>query len=278
MSLFNENFFKHPLWLSFYKNVTLYLPKVLLAIITLWVGLKIVRFMEKVLDRAFEKNKVDPTLSHFLKSLLSILLKILIVISVASMIGIQTTSFIAVLGAAGFAIGLALQGSLSNFSGGVLILLFRPFEVGDFIEAQGYSGTVKSIQTFNTVITTGDNKKIIIPNGPLAGGNIVNYSSFPRRRVDMVFGVSYNDDLAKVKSVLKKIVDEDDRILTDPEPLIVVSSLGDSSVNFTVRVWCESANYWGIYFDMQEKVKLTFDKEGISIPYPHQEVILNQAS
>jgi small conductance mechanosensitive channel len=259
-----------------WKLIEKYGPSVLLALITLFVGLWIIRILVKSFSKAMVKAKVDESLYKFLASLISILLKILLVISVASMLGIEATSFIAVLGAAGLAVGLALQGSLSNFAGGVLILLFKPFRVGDAIDAQGYVGKVHAIHVLNTILKTFDNKTIIIPNGSLANGNIVNFSTEETRRVDMTFGIGYGDDIKKAKAVLQRLVDSDERILKEPESMIAVSELGDSSVNFVVRVWCNSADYWGIYFDMQEKVKYEFDKEGISIPFPQRDVHLFQ--
>ena len=247
-------------------------PGLIAAIITLIIGLWVIKFISSLFTKALERSKVEVSLQHFLSSLVTVLLKVMLLISVASMLGINTTSFVAIIGAAGLAVGLALQGSLANFAGGVLILLFKPYKVGDFIEAQGFAGSVKEIQIFNTILKTGDNKIIIIPNGPLAGGNIINYSTMPTRRVDMTFGIGYDDDLKKAKEVLLRLIKEDSRILSDPEPMIAVSELADSSVNFTVRVWCKSGDYWGIYFDMQEKVKLTFDQEKLSIPYPQQDV------
>jgi len=193
------------------------------------------------------------------------------------MVGIETTSFIAILAAAGLAIGLALQGSLTNFAGGVLILMFRPYKVGDFVDAQGVTGTVDEIQIFNTVIKTGDNKRIIVPNGAISNGIITNFSAEATRRVDFIFGIGYDDDIAQAKSTLKRIFAEDDRVFTDPEPLVVVSELADSSVNFTCRVWVNAADYWGVFFDTTEKVKLVFDKENISIPYPQSDVHIHQA-
>lgn len=193
------------------------------------------------------------------------------------MVGIETTSFIAILAAAGLAIGLALQGSLANFAGGVLILMFRPYKVGDFVDAQGVTGTVDEIQIFNTVIKTGDNKRIIVPNGAISNGIITNFSAEATRRVDFIFGIGYDDDIAQAKSTLKRIFAEDDRVFTDPEPLVVVSELADSSVNFTCRVWVNAADYWGVFFDTTEKVKLVFDKENISIPYPQSDVHIHQA-
>ncbi len=254
----------------------LYGSKVLLALLTLVVGLWVIRYIVSLIDKALKLSKVEDTLSIFLEKLVGTILKVLLLISVASMVGIETTSFIAIFGAAGLAVGLALQGSLANFAGGVLILLFKPFKVGDFIETQGYSGVVKSIQIFNTVLHTGDRKTIIIPNGPISNGSIVNYSLSPIRRVDMVFGISYDDDLKQAKNILKRLVDEDSRILKDPASLVVLSELADSSVNFTVRAFVNAGDYWNVFFDMQEKVKLTFDAEGISIPYPQRDVHMHQ--
>ena len=254
-----------------------YGPKLLLAIIVLIVGLWIIRLIVKSINKAMKHSKVEESLRKFLSSLFSILLKVLLLISVASMIGIATTSFIAILGAAGLAVGLALQGGLANFAGGVIILIFKPFKVGEFIDAQGYTGTVHEITIFTTILKTPDNKTVIIPNGALSNGSMVNFSTELTRRVDMVFGIGYGDSIEKAKQVLKHLVDSDTRIHQEPAPQIVLDELGDSSVNFKVRVWCDSRNYWGIYFDMQEKVKLTFDKEGISIPFPQRDVhVFNQ--
>jgi len=249
-------------------------PNLLLAIVVLVIGLWIIKFVIKGVKKAMTKGNVEESLSKFLLSLISIGLKALLLISVASMLGIATTSFVAVLGAAGLAVGLALQGSLGNFAGGVLILLFKPFKVGDVIDAQGYVGKVHGIQVFNTVLKTPDNKTIIIPNGGLSNGSITNYSTESQRRVDMTFGIGYGDDIKKAKDVLNSIIKNDSRVLKDPEPMIVVSELADSSVNFAVRAWVESADYWSLYFDMHETVKLEFDKQGISIPFPQHDVHL----
>jgi small conductance mechanosensitive channel len=252
-------------------------PNLLLAIIVLIFGLWIIKFIVKGVGKGMDRASVDPSLHKFLLSLIGIGLKILLLISVASMLGIATTSFVAVLGAAGLAVGLALQGSLSNFAGGVLILLFKPFKVGDFIDAQGHMGTVHAIQVFNTVLKTPDNKTIIIPNGAISNGSITNFSTEPQRRVDMTFGIGYDDDIKKAKEVLTNLVKNDSRVLQEPAPVIVVSELGDSSVNFAVRAWVNAADYWGLYFDMQENVKTEFDKQGISIPFPQTDVhIYNQ--
>ena len=255
-----------------------YGPNLLLAILTLIIGWWLVKKVVNVVDRAMERNTVEETLRHFLASMVGILLKALLLISVASMIGIETTSFIAMLGAAGLAVGLALQGSLANFAGGVLILFFRPFKVGDLIEAQGFLGIVKEIQIFVTVITTVDNRRIIIPNGPLSNGCITNLNAESLRRIDMTFGIGYGDDVLKAKEVIHQVIAADDRILKDPPPDVFVSEHGDSSVNFAVRPWVHPDHYWDVYFHMHEQLKLTFDREGISIPFPQRDVHLFQES
>ncbi|OMH38381.1 mechanosensitive ion channel protein MscS [Motiliproteus sp. MSK22-1] len=258
------------------EYAALYGGKLILALLTLVIGLWIIRWIIAGFDRGLRASKVEETLAIFLEKLSATILKVLLFISVASMVGIETTSFIAIFGAAGLAVGLALQGSLSNFAGGVLILLFKPFKVGDFIETQGYSGSVKQIQIFNTILHTGDRKTIIIPNGPISNSSIVNYSLSPIRRVDMVFGIGYGDDLKKAKNLLQKLIEADERILKDQDNQVLLSELADSSVNFTVRAFVNSADYWGVFFDMQENVKLTFDAEGISIPYPQQDVHIHK--
>jgi len=197
-------------------------------------------------------------------------------ISVAGMVGIEMTSFIAILGAAGLAVGLALQGTLQNFAGGVMILLFKPFKVGDVLEAQGYVGSVKEIQIFNTIMATPDNKIIIIPNGSLANSSMTNYSTMDTRRVDFSFGIGYDDDFDKAKEIIKGLIDADERILKDPAPFVRVGELADSSVNITTRVWVNAPEYWNVHFDMIENVKRSFDKEKISIPYPQMDVHLDK--
>jgi len=254
-----------------------YAPKLALALITLILGIWIINTFIKFFKKTMIKKEADPSLIPFLGSLANVVLKAMLLISVASMVGIQTTSFVAILGAAGLAVGLALQGSLANFAGGVLILLFKPFKVGDFIEAQGFLGSVSGIQIFNTILHTPDNKKIIIPNGAISSGPVTNFSAEDLRRVDFVFGIGYGDDIKKAKTILSNLISEDRRILDEPaEPFIAVKELADSCVNIVVRAWAKSADYWGIYFDMQEKVKLTFDKENISIPFPQRDVHLFQ--
>jgi small conductance mechanosensitive channel len=249
-----------------------YGPNVLLALLTLLIGLWIIKLLSKGFGRTLQKAKVEASLEKFLLSLVGIILKVLLVISVVSMLGVQMTSFIAILGAAGLAVGLALQGSLANFAGGVLLLLFKPFKVGDFIDGQGFTGTVNAIQVFNTVLKTPDNKTVIIPNGNLSNGAITNFTAEKNRRVDWTFGIGYSDDLKKAKEILAQLVKSDPRILNEPESLVALSELGDSSVNFVVRAWVKREDFWGVYFDMQEKVKLTFDEQGISIPFPQRDV------
>ncbi|MCB0413779.1 MAG: mechanosensitive ion channel [Bdellovibrionales bacterium] len=253
-----------------------YLPLLLGAFLVLIVGLWLIGRANLLIRLYFKKSKLDDTLEGFLSSFINIALKILLFISVAQMVGIQTTSFIALLGAAGLAVGMALQGSLSNFAGSVILLIFRPYKVGDTIETQGVLGTVKEIQMFCTVLRSPDNKTIIVPNGPLASGIIKNLSTEKTKRVDLTFGVSYEADIKKVKELLYEIIKSDSRVLEDPQPLVAVNELADSSVNFVCRPWVKTEDYWDYYFDTVEKVKVAFDKNNISIPYPHQELIIKQ--
>lgn len=253
-----------------------YGPKLVGAIITLIVGLWVISVIRGVIKRTMEKREVDPSLRGFINSLAGIALKLLLWISVIGMVGVEMTSFIAILGAAGLAVGMALTGTLQNFAGGVMLLIFKPFKVGDFIEAQGHAGIVSEIQIFNTILKTPDNKTIIIPNAGLSNSSMTNFSAEPRRRVDFVFGIGYGDDVDKAKEVLQKLIKEDKRILEDPAPFIAVSELADSSVNLVVRVWAEAADYWGIYFDLTEKVYKTFSKEGLNIPFPQMDVHVHQ--
>ncbi|KZY37662.1 mechanosensitive ion channel protein MscS [Oleiphilus sp. HI0081] len=249
----------------------LYGPKVVLAIVTLIIGLWVINRIVSKVEKHFT-SKADPTLGSFVSSLASVIFKMMLLIAVASMVGIETTSFVAVLGAAGLAVGLALQGSLSNFAGGVLILLFKPFKVGDLIDAQGHIGVVKEIQIFNTILTTADNRVVIIPNGALSNSSMVNINQLDTRRVDFVFGIGYSDDIDKAKAIIEGLITSDSRVLKDPEHLIAISELADSSVNFTVRVWTKTADYWAVHFTMFEAVKKAFDEQGISIPFPQQDV------
>ncbi len=251
-----------------------YGTKLLAAIATLVIGLWIVAIIVRVVKRVFERSNVDPSLRGFLGSMISILLKVLVYITALGVLGVEMTSFIAILGAAGLAVGLALSGTLQNFAGGVMILLFKPFKVGDVIDAQGYLGSVKEIQIFVTILTTPDNKTIIIPNGPLSTDSLVNFSTQETRRVDWTFGIAYGDDLDKAYAVLDRLIAADERILKDPEPFRALTELADSSVNIVVRCWVNASDYWGVYFKMNEEVYKTFDKEGLSIPFPQTDVHL----
>ena len=248
------------------------------AIAIFYIGRMVVGLLMRGLRKMMQTQEVDVTLQSFVANLVRMVLLTFVIIAAISALGIQTTSFIAILGAAGLAIGLALQGSLSNFASGVLIVLFRPYKVGDFVEAAGISGVVEEVQILTTVLKTGDNKKVIVPNGQIMDSVITNYSANKRRRVDMVVGVSYDDDLDKVRSTLEQLVAADERILDDPACTIAVSALADSSVNFVVRPWVKSADYWGVMFDLTEAIKKRFDKEGIAFPFPQQDVHLYKAS
>lgn len=249
-----------------------YGPKLLGAIAVLILGLWIIKVITRGFNNVLDKRKTESTLKPYLKGIVNILLKVLLVISVLGMIGIEMTSFIAILGAAGLAVGLALSGTLQNFAGGIMLLVFKPFKVGDFIDTQSYMGTVKEIQIFNTILKTPDNKTIILPNGGLSTSSLTNFSSEETRRVDWTFGIGYGDDVTKTKEVLKKLCDNDNRILKDPEVFIAVSELADSSVNFVVRAWVKSEDYWSVFFDMNENVYNTFNKENINIPFPQMDV------
>lgn len=246
------------------------------AIVTLILGLWIIGWITRAFTNMMKKRDVDASLVPFLRSLVNILLKLALLITVAGMIGIEMTSFVAIIGAAGLAVGLALQGTLQNFAGGVMILLFKPYRVGNYIKAQGHGGIVKEIQIFNTILNTPDNKIIIIPNGGLANSSIINFSAMPQRRVDFSFGIGYNDDFEQAKQIIHEIIAADERILKDPAPFVRVGELADSSVNITTRVWVDAGNFWGVHFDMIENVKKRFDAEGISIPYPQMDVHVNQ--
>lgn len=249
-----------------------YGPKLLGAIAVLLIGLWVINRLVHFSDKAMEKRQVDDSLRPFLKSLFGILLKLLLVISVMSMAGIAMTSFIAILAAAGLAVGLALSGTLQNFAGGVLVLLIKPFKKGDYVEAQGFSGTVDEIQIFHTVLRTPDNRIIMIPNGPLSTGPVTNYSREQTRRVDFTFGIAYGDEYNNAREVISKMVAADDRILNEPEPFIALKELADSSVNITVRVWTKAADYWPVYWDMHRNVYEQFPKNDLNFPYPQMDV------
>jgi small conductance mechanosensitive channel len=228
--------------------------------------------------KVMARSKYDDMLIDFVKSILKTVLMLFVIVTSLNQMGVNTTSLVAILGAAGLAIGLSLQGSLQNFAAGVMLLVFKPFKAGDFIEAGGATGVVKGISIFTTIMTTGDNKEIIVPNGGIYAGNITNYSAKQTRRVDMVVGIGYDSDLKKAKEILKEMVAGDDRILKDPAPTVAVAELAESSVNFVVRPWVASDDYWGVKFDFNEAVKLRFDAEGISIPFPQMDVHVHKTT
>ncbi|WP_105213052.1 MULTISPECIES: mechanosensitive ion channel family protein [unclassified Pseudoalteromonas] len=252
-----------------------YGPKFVLAIVVLIVGWWLIGRVATMCERSMHKVKVEAGLTHFLVSFIGVVLKVLLLISVASMIGVETTSFIAMLGAAGLAVGMALQGSLANFAGGVLILFFKPFKVGDVIEAQGHMGKVVEIQIFVTVLLTYDNQRIIIPNGALSNGTVKNLFVEENRRVDIEFGISYGDDVHKAREVLMSVLKDYDMVLTDPEPLVHVSQHGDSHIGMLVWAWVKSENYWPVYFGLYERVKIAFDAADITIPFPQRDVYIH---
>ena len=255
-------------WLSIYSL------KIVAAILVLIIGKWIARKISKLLAVVLEKNKVDATLVGFLANITYYALLIMVVIAAAGQLGINTTSFLTIVGAAGLAIGLALKDSLANFASGVMLILFRPFQVGDLVSAAGVTGKVQKITIFTTIINTADNQRVIVPNGAITSDVITNVNANPTRRVDMVFGIGYDDDIAQAKKILLELLDADARVLKDPAPVVAVSELADSSVNFIVRPWVKPEDYWGVYLDLHEKVKVTFDDAGVSIPYPQQDLHL----
>lgn len=248
--------------------------KLVIGLIVLSIGWKLIKKLIKIMNVLMDKNNVDKTLRNFLDALVEVVLRVVLIMAVLEFVGIKATGIAAIFASAGLAIGLALQGSLSNFAGGVIILLIRPFNVGDYIEGAGHSGTVEKISIFYTCLVTPDNKQILIPNGSLANDSIVNYSSKDTRRVDIVFGVSYDDDIFKVKRILTQVVDANELILKNPEPFISINEHGASSINFVVRAWCKTSDYWTVYFDLLEKVMVRFNEENISIPYPQMDLHL----
>lgn len=257
---------------------SLYGMTILGAVAIFIIGRIVIGIITSAVRKVLTRSKTDETLVKFVSSLTRMILLTILIIAILEHLGIDTASFVVVMGAAGLAIGFALQGSLSNFAAGVMLMIFRPFKVGDFVEAGGSVGVVEEVGVFSTIMKTGDNKKIIIPNSGITGGNITNYSAKETRRVDLVFGIGYNDDLKKAKALLEQILQEDARILKDPAPVVAVGELADSSVNFIVRPWVKSGDYWPVYWDLTEKVKLTFDAQGISIPFPQQDVYMHQVT
>ncbi len=258
------------------KLTTEYGLKLIISILIWIIGSKIIKLLSYKLNSILEKRKTDESLKRFLNNLISILLKILLIISILGTLGVKMTSFVAILGAMGLAIGMALSGTLQNFAGGIILLTLKPFKIGDLLEAQGHKGTVKEIQLFNTVLRTPDNKTVIIPNGGLANSSMVNFSTEEKRRVDWVFGIAYGDDIDLAEKTIQRLCDEDERILKDPKVFIVISELADSSVNFTVRAWVYSKDYWGVFFDMNKKIYKSFLSENINIPFPQMDVHLHK--
>ena len=255
-----------------YGLVMLYGVKVIAAIAIFIIGRWVAKGFRSVTQRLMDKKNIDPTITGFVGNLTYMALLVFVIIAALGQLGIQTTSFIAILGAAGLAIGLALQGSLSNFAAGFLMIIFKPFKVGDYVEAAGVAGTVEMIQLFTTTLKTPDNKTVIVPNASVTGGNIVNWSMKGTRRVDMVFSIGYEDNIDKAKQIMADVLSKDDRILKDPPIQIAVSELADSSVNFVVRPWVSIENHWSVYCDAMENIKKAFDAAGISIPYPQRDV------
>ena len=246
--------------------------KLVVAIVVLLLGRWVIKLIKKGLTRIMERRKADPSLSSFLMSLVSVLLTFLLIIAIVGILGVNTSSLVALLASAGLAIGMALSGTLQNFAGGVMIMLFKPFKVGDFISAQGYEGVVNEIQIFNTHVLTPDNKEVILPNGSLSTGVMTNFSKQGTRRVDWSFSIAYGDDYDKAKSLLLRLCDEDGRIQKTPKPFVELGKLNDSSVDITVRVWVDAADYWAVFFSMNEKVYKAFAAEGLSIPFPQMDV------
>lgn len=258
-------------------NIVFYAGRMLVALMIIVGGFVISRAVGRSMIKRLDKSQIDNAVVSFLVGILRTVIVVAALLMALSHVGIQTTSFIAILGAAGLAIGLALQGSLANFASGVLIMIYRPFHSGDYVEAGSIAGTVLSIELFNSVLKTPDNKVVTVPNSQITNSPITNYSRQPTRRVDMVIGVSYSADLKKTKEVLMQVINEDDRVLPDPEPRVAVTELGDSSVNLIVRPWVNSADYWPLYWDMMEKIKIRLDENGIGIPFPQMDVHLHQA-
>lgn len=249
-----------------------YSLKIVAAIFIFIIGKWVVKKLTAISKKLMQKAKVDNTLVEFGESVIYFALLLMVVLAALNSLGINTTSFVAIIGAAGLAIGLALQGSLANIGAAVLIILFRPFKVGDFVEAGGATGTVEDINLFSTIIAPIDNRTIIVPNSKIVGGNITNYSKKEKRRVDHVFGIGYDDDLKLAKNILMDLMTSDERVLKEPAPFVAVGELGDSSVNLVFRAWVATSDYWDVHFDMLEKVKLAFDEKGISIPYPQMDI------
>ncbi|HEN20791.1 MAG TPA: mechanosensitive ion channel [Desulfobacteraceae bacterium] len=252
--------------------ISRYSLKVVAAILILVIGIWISRRISKVFANLLEKKSVDPTLVSFFSKMIYYAMVILVLIAAVGHLGVNTTSFLTMLGAAGLAVGLALKDSLSNFASGIILILLHPFRIGDYVTAGGVSGSVESITIFNTVLNTPDNKKVVVPNGSITNNAITNANANSTRRIDLAVGISYKDDIRKAKDVLNGLVAEDSRILKDPAPKIAVSELGESSINLVVRPWVNTSDYWDVFFDLTEKIKITLEDEGLSIPYPQQDI------
>ncbi|MEL0660740.1 small-conductance mechanosensitive channel MscS [Psychromonas arctica] len=264
-------------WLSENQDLIIsYSMNIIFAIATLIVGMMVARFIAGTLHKVLTKRKLDNTIIDFVSHMVRYVIIAFVIIAALGRIGVETTSFVAIIGAAGLAVGLALQGSLSNFASGVLIIALRPFKAGEYIEAAGTAGTVESVQIFSTTLTTPDNKFVVVPNSAILGGNIVNYSRKPTRRIDLIIGVSYNADLAKTKAVLEAVLKANDGILKSPEPLVAVAELADSSVNLVVRPWVNGPDYWRVRFELMEAIKNDLDEAGIEIPFPQMDIHMNK--
>jgi len=270
-----ESFFADGNWL---EVITPYAINLVVAILIYVVGKWIAKRLLTLIAKMMDSRGMDDALKDFLSSILSVLFSVVVVLVALEQLGVDTTSLLALLGAAGLAVGLALKDSLSNFAAGVMLILFKPFKLGDYVEAGDTSGVVEKISVFNTIMKTPDNKEVIVPNAQIYSGTITNYSAKPTRRVDLVIGIGYDDDMKKARDLIKQVLDADDRVLAEPETVIAVGELGDSSVNFLVRPWVKSADYWGVYWDSLESIKETFDNNGISIPFPQRDVHVYQES
>lgn len=270
-----ESFFADGNWI---EVITPYAVNLVVAILIYVVGKWVAKRILTLIGKMMDSRGMDDALKDFLSSILSVLFSFVVVLVALEQLGVDTTSLLALLGAAGLAVGLALKDSLSNFAAGVMLILFKPFKLGDYVEAGGTAGVIEKISVFNTIMKTPDNKEVIVPNAHIYSGTITNYSAKPTRRVDLVIGIGYDDDMKKARDLIQKVLDADDRILAEPAPVIAVGELGDSSVNFLVRPWVNSADYWGVYWDALENIKETFDQNGISIPFPQRDVHVYQES
>ena len=270
-----HDFFSDGTWIESLVPILLnILTAIGIYIIGFWIIAKILGLAE----RGMARRKLDEALKHFLMAIFATALKVVVILAALDALGIPTTSLLAVLGAAGLAVGLALKDSLSNFAAGVMLIVFKPFKSGDYVEAGGTAGVVEKITVFNTIFHSPDNKEIIVPNAQIYGGIIVNVSAKPTRRVDMVFGISYDDDMKKARQLMLDVINADERILKEPAPVIAVNELADSSVNFVVRPWVNASDYWAVKWDLTEKIKESFDNNGITIPYPQQDVYMHQVA